>query len=444
MRISIGLVITACLFACFLEFSLIGYAPRRQPLYVGTLTNFLDVGTTRLAEDAQTLDVVVVTGRQEGLGDKRDKKTSSVAENIGQSDGTVLQVMQDLPGVAVQEGKVLFARQRPRGGADGRQADGHHGLRRPTSTSAASPVACSILASTTPSTARTRSTFLPTSCPPLPGRIPSNYCRTRTWPTSRSTTCGPCATVGSRAVVKLRRRVLPTNMQFFPGQNTPTDFNAGGGATYRETIPAAYGNYVFENQKLEAEIGLRVECFKLRYEVDPNHPTNQSDGYGYTQPFPNVRLAYKFNDHNKLSVFYNRCVDRPNEVDIRIFPKYDDAEIIKVGNPALSAQFTDSFELGFRSSLAKGYFYAASCHRQADGTITRIASTVPGDVAPRNTLIYAIFQNAGRSYNTGVEAVFTHDFSKVLSFNLILHGYHNQIDAFTVLNKYPCRKHLLG
>ena len=121
-----------------------------------------------------------------------------------------------------------------------------------------------------------------------------------------------------------------------------------------------------------------MEYFNLRYEVNPNHPTYKSDGYDYTQPFPNVRLAYKFNDRNKLSLFYNRRVDRPNEVDIRIFPKYDDAEIIKVGNPALGAQFTNTFELGYKTSLNRGYFYSALYHRQADGTITRIASTVPG------------------------------------------------------------------
>ncbi len=60
----------------------------------------------------------------------------------------------------------------------------------------------------------------------------------------------------------------------------------------------------------------------LQYKVNPNHNTYKSDGYNYTQPFPNVRLAYKINDQNKISLFYNRRVDRPNEVDIRIFPKY--------------------------------------------------------------------------------------------------------------------------
>lgn len=617
-----------------LEFSLIGYATQRQPLYVGSLTNFLDAGVVQLAEDARLLNEVVITGQQEGLSEKMDKKTFSVADNISQSGGSVLQAMQNMPGVAVQDGKIMLrGSDRVAVLMDGKQtaitgfgnqqgldnipasaidrieiinnpsarydANGNAGIINiiykknkqegfngkvgfSTGLGAlwekrgnlpdirpqyqATPKINPSLSlnyrknkinaffqgdylytqTLNKNEFTTRSyddgtvidqqlkrnrntTFITTKAgidwnisdadlltvsglfgsekiidrgdQPFftenlteryrlwqfledelkttvvasaayqhkyrqPGRLLNvgfNYTFHREDEKYFFTNILPASTgqdsfkllsdenVADLTLdyvrpmrygrieggLKFRRRVIPTNMQFFPGQNSPIDFNAGGMATYRETIPAVYGNYVFENQKLEAEIGLRVEYFKLRYEVDPNHPTYKSDGYQYTQPFPNVRLAYKLNERNKLSVFYNRRVDRPNEVDIRIFPKYDDAEIIKVGNPALGAQFTNSFELGFRSNLAKGYFYAALYHRQADGTITRIASTIPGDVAPRNTLIYAVFQNAGRSYNTGLEVVFTQEVSKLLSFNLNLNGYHNQIDAFTVLNKYP-------
>ncbi len=232
--------------------------------------------------------------------------------------------------------------------------------------------------------------------------------------------------------VKFRYRDIPTNMQFKPGFNSPLDTNAGGTATYTEIIPAVYGNYVYESKKIEAEIGLRVEYVDLQYKVNPNHNTYKSDGYNYTQPFPNVRLAYKINDQNKISLFYNRRVDRPNEVDIRIFPKYDDAEIIKVGNPALRPQFTNSYELGYKTILKKGYFYSALYHRSTEGTITRIATQVPP-----STLIYTVFQNAGHSSNTGVEMVFQHDFSKAVSINTNVNVYRNIIDAFTVENKYP-------
>lgn len=231
---------------------------------------------------------------------------------------------------------------------------------------------------------------------------------------------------------KFRKRDIPTNMQFQPGIHSPLDTTAGGKATYKEIIPALYGNYVFESEKYEAELGLRIEYVDLQYQVNENHNTYKSDGYDYTQPFPNFRVGYKINDRNKLSLFYNRRVDRPNEVDIRIFPKYDDAEIIKVGNPELQPQFTSSFELGYRTTLNKGYLYGAMYHRSTNKTITRIATSVPP-----STLIYNVFQNTGRSYNTGMELVFQQNFSKQISFNTNLNIYRNIINGFTVNNKYP-------
>ncbi len=232
--------------------------------------------------------------------------------------------------------------------------------------------------------------------------------------------------------VKVRRRSIPTNMTFYPGLNSPLDTNAGGWANYDEIIPAVYGNYVIENKLFELEAGLRLEYVDLKYEVNPTHNTYKSNGYNYTQPFPNVRLAYKINDNNKLSLFFNRRVDRPNEVDIRIFPKYDDAEIIKVGNPALRPQFTNSLELGYKKNLNKGYFYAAAYLKMAEATITRIASTIAG-----STLIYSIMQNAGKSNMAGIELTYSQEITKWFNYNFNINAYQNSIDAFTVYNKYP-------
>ncbi|WP_339923632.1 outer membrane beta-barrel family protein [uncultured Cyclobacterium sp.] len=231
---------------------------------------------------------------------------------------------------------------------------------------------------------------------------------------------------------KIRRRWIPTNMQFFPGLNSPVDSLAGGPATYKETIPAVYGNYAYETKKIDAELGLRIEYVNLKYEVNPEHPTYTSDGYSYFQPFPNSRISYKIDGNNRITGSYNRRVDRPNEVDIRIFPKYDDAEIIKVGNPALKPQFTNSFELGWKTVWNSGSLYLASYHRSVNGTITRISTTYGS-----SNLIYAIFQNAGKSYNTGLELIYDQDINKWYSFDLNLLGYKNQIEAFSVENLYP-------
>ena len=234
------------------------------------------------------------------------------------------------------------------------------------------------------------------------------------------------------AGLKVRKRYIPTNMQFFPGLNSPIDSAAGGWANYNETIPALYSNYVFENRLLEVEAGIRVEYVDLRYSVNPNHPTYKSSGYHYTQPFPNIRFTYKIDDKNRISLFYNRRVDRPNEVDIRIFPKYDDAEIIKIGNPALRPQFTNIMEAGYKTNWSAGYLYTALFHRTTDGTIVRIGSTVPG-----STIIYNIFQNAGRSYNSGAEVIWQQQFAQWLTMNTSMTIYRNIINKFSIENKYP-------
>ena len=613
----------------YFEISFIGYVTKRQSIYVGSLSEFLDVATIDLEEDIKILTEVVVVAKQDEVGGKMDKKTFKVEDNISQSGGSVLQTMQNLPGVTVQDGKVqLRGNDKVTVLIDGKQTaltgfGSQSGLdnipssaiekieiiNNPSSKYDANGNAGIINIvmkknkqegfngkvgfTTGLGSLWVRQENLPTIrpqyqfTPKINPSISLNYRKkkinvffqadnlytqtlnknefvTRTyddgtiinqqlkrnrntnfftsktgfdWSINQNNTLTISALYGSEKIidrgdqtffnadntvrkrlwqfledelkttvmataayqhkfkqaghllnigfnytfhredekyfydnylptttgtdafkllsdeqvydfnfdyikplkygrietgVKLRNRNIPTNMQFIPGVNSVLDTSAGGWATYKELIPAVYGNYIFENKKWEAELGLRIEYVKIQYDVNPNHNTYKSDGYNYTQPFPNARLAYKINDRNKISFFYNRRVDRPNEVDIRIFPKYDDAEIIKVGNPALRPQFTNSFELGYKTSWNKGYFYSAAYHRFADGTITRISS-----IAPNSNLIYAIFQNAGRSYNTGLEIVLTQEVAKWYSFNLNLNGYHNQINAFSVENKYP-------
>lgn len=231
---------------------------------------------------------------------------------------------------------------------------------------------------------------------------------------------------------KGRYRSIPVNMQFFPGQLSPIDSGAGGRATYREKIPAAYATYVFETPRVEVEGGVRVEQVLLEYDVNPNHNTYRSDGYRYFQPFPTVRFAWKPADGHKLSLFFNRRVDRPNEVDIRIFPKYDEPELIKVGNPGLRPQFTTSVDLGYRTTWGSGSFYAAGYRRIVDATITRIATQAPG-----SPILYYVFQNAGRSWITGSELVWQQTVSRSVSLSTNANVYRTTIGAFSVLNRYP-------
>jgi hypothetical protein len=90
----------------FLEFTYIGYASRSQSLFVGNLSEYLDLQIIEIEEKSTDLQDVVVTGDANQISEKMDKKTFSLKDNLSQSGGSVLQVMQNLPSVTVQDGKV--------------------------------------------------------------------------------------------------------------------------------------------------------------------------------------------------------------------------------------------------------------------------------------------------------------------------------------------------
>lgn len=232
---------------------------------------------------------------------------------------------------------------------------------------------------------------------------------------------------------KIRWRYIPTTMDFRPdGANTVLDTAAEGWANYNEIVTAAYGNYVYESKHFELEAGVRLEFVYVNYAVIPTHPVYSSNGYYYIQPFPNLRVAYVINDKNRLSFFYNRRVDRPDEYDLRIFPKYDDPEILKTGNPALRPQYTQTFELGYKTSWKSGYFYSSAYYRWSNNVLTRIYTSLPG-----NTFINSISQNAGDAHNIGIELNLSQDVKKWWTFSIGLNGYYNIINAFSIQNVYP-------
>ena len=89
-----------------LQISFMGFENREQPLFVGSLSAFLDIPVIELEETSTVLEGVTISAKASDVSNKLDKKTYSVADNVAQSGGSVLQSMQNLPGVTVQDGKV--------------------------------------------------------------------------------------------------------------------------------------------------------------------------------------------------------------------------------------------------------------------------------------------------------------------------------------------------
>ncbi|MEJ0030179.1 MAG: carboxypeptidase-like regulatory domain-containing protein [Bacteroidota bacterium] len=84
----------------------VGYDAMVQPLLVGRLSEFLDLGVYEMTESAKALGEVVVQGQRDAVAETLDRKTFKMADNINQSGGSLLGVMQNLPGITVSDGVV--------------------------------------------------------------------------------------------------------------------------------------------------------------------------------------------------------------------------------------------------------------------------------------------------------------------------------------------------
>ena len=231
---------------------------------------------------------------------------------------------------------------------------------------------------------------------------------------------------------KQRARIFPNNIYFKPGNNSILNPNLSGSAEYREMLSAVYGTYIYERKKFELEAGLRLEYAKIEYLVDPNHSVYSSAGFDYTDPFPSIRATWLITDNSRLSAFYNRRVDRPEEKQLRTFPSYASPEILSMGNPNLQPQFTQSVELGYRQSWDGGYLYSAAYHRMSTNLLTKIVTEVP-----LSNLLNQVYQNADKGQNTGVELVLNQKLGSRVRLNANGNIYRNTISAFSIVNAYP-------
>ncbi len=206
------------------------------------------------------------------------------------------------------------------------------------------------------------------------------------------------------AGAKVQFRWIPVTYLTEPGFMSIIYPGLGETSDWDETIYAAYANLVHETGWLTVEAGLRAEQTEVRYELDPaNIYYPRNDAYEYFRLFPNVRLTLPLGSGTDVSLFYNRRVDRPGEPELRVFPKYDDPELLKVGNPYLRPQFTTAYEASLRQDWGALTGSLAVYHRQISDAYQRIYAIDQSNAV--YDIVNRIFANTGEASNTGAELI---------------------------------------
>jgi hypothetical protein len=92
----------------FIEISLMGYLPQRQSVFIGNLSQFLDLKPIELETHSTTLNEIIVSSQPSGVNEQMNKFTFNISEGIAQAGGSVMQMMKNLPGITMQDGKLML------------------------------------------------------------------------------------------------------------------------------------------------------------------------------------------------------------------------------------------------------------------------------------------------------------------------------------------------
>jgi hypothetical protein len=139
--------------------------------------------------------------------------------------------------------------------------------------------------------------------------------------------------------------------------------------TYDLDIYSAYVTFGQKYKKFSYQLGARFESYKVEAIL------NGAEAYAddYLTLYPSAYLTYSINEKNNLQLSYSRRVDRPGfDQTSPIQSEQSSLRFISVGNPELDPQFTNSIELNYTKTLAKGTFSGGIYYRIIDNEINRI------------------------------------------------------------------------
>ncbi len=139
---------------------------------------------------------------------------------------------------------------------------------------------------------------------------------------------------------------------------------------YDENIHAAYAILGNKVRQFSWQGGLRAEVSDIKTELVQTQEVN--DRPVYANLFPSAHVGYELPAGHSVQLSYSRRIRRPRFWDLNPFFTYSDARNFRSGNPNLSPEFTDAYEISHLKRWEKGTMTSALYYRHTDGVIERI------------------------------------------------------------------------
>ncbi len=196
--------------------------------------------------------------------------------------------------------------------------------------------------------------------------------------------------------------------------------------SYRN-IQSVYSTFANEFMGLSFMAGMRLEYTDREIKQITTNESYTIDRFDY---FPSLHLSKKLPAQQQLQASYSRRIRRPRDRNLNPFPNYSDPLNVRIGNPNLEPEYTNSYELNYQKRLGPSFISFETYYRKTIGKMTRIR--ILGD----NNVVYNTYENLDSDYAYGMELMANMQLYKWwnmnLSGNFFQYGLNGTIDAESV------------
>jgi outer membrane receptor protein involved in Fe transport len=136
-----------------------------------------------------------------------------------------------------------------------------------------------------------------------------------------------------------------------------------------------------------------------------------------------MHMAYRASNTTQWILNYSLRIQRPAPQDLNPFRNLTDPFNIRMGNPRLKAEDTNSFEAGWQYRKAATTYLATLFYRQSENGVTDVVADLG------NGVLQTTRQNVSSGKTAGLELVAAAPLSKTLTYNVSTNLYWTQIQT---------------
>jgi outer membrane receptor protein involved in Fe transport len=185
-------------------------------------------------------------------------------------------------------------------------------------------------------------------------------------------------------------------------------------------IHALYSTYSNKIGGVEFMAGLRGELTDREIISSRNDSSITLNRFDL---FPTLHLSYDIGDKNEIMASYSRRINRPSGRDLDPVPAYYNRYTVRLGNPGLDPEYTDSYDLGYMFKFGRSYLSLEAFRRITNNKIERLENL------GNDGVIYLTPDNIGKDYSTGLELMGNVEFTKWLTVNASISPYFYRIEG---------------